>query len=140
MAVFSVVISVNINVCNPAIFFISVMLLHNHVCNEYTYRYASTRNIFLIYDQFFTDHVGCLRKRGVANVDNYPKGSWFCNERCKKVFHNCLPFSIWHYFTNLKIMVSECTNIHLIWILFSLKIWLTFSSCSSVTFSFFMNC
>ncbi|PSR86176.1 Increased DNA methylation like [Actinidia chinensis var. chinensis] len=30
-------------------------------------------------------HVGCLRKRGVANVDNYPKGSWFCSERCKQI-------------------------------------------------------
>ncbi|PSS09497.1 Increased DNA methylation like [Actinidia chinensis var. chinensis] len=30
-------------------------------------------------------HVGCLRKRGFVNVDNYPKGSWFCSERCKQI-------------------------------------------------------
>ncbi|XP_028123488.1 uncharacterized protein LOC114320619 isoform X1 [Camellia sinensis] len=31
-------------------------------------------------------HVGCLRKKGVMNVDNYPEGSWFCNKRCEQIF------------------------------------------------------
>lgn len=30
-------------------------------------------------------HVGCLRERGVAIVDNHPKGNWFCSIKCKKI-------------------------------------------------------
>ncbi|XAR60744.1 Histone acetyltransferase [Bertholletia excelsa] len=31
-------------------------------------------------------HVGCIRERDHKKIDNYPTGSWFCNERCKQIY------------------------------------------------------
>uniref|UniRef100_A0A5B7BUP7 PHD finger transcription factor n=1 Tax=Davidia involucrata TaxID=16924 RepID=A0A5B7BUP7_DAVIN len=31
-------------------------------------------------------HIGCLKKTGLIKLDNYPKGNWFCNKRCKQIF------------------------------------------------------
>ncbi|CAK9164191.1 unnamed protein product [Ilex paraguariensis] len=31
-------------------------------------------------------HIGCLRTKGLANLDCFPKENWFCNERCEQIF------------------------------------------------------
>ncbi|XP_019706405.1 uncharacterized protein [Elaeis guineensis] len=31
-------------------------------------------------------HVGCLRKRGMSRLENYPAGNWFCSNTCSEIF------------------------------------------------------
>ncbi|KAK6935716.1 Agenet-like domain [Dillenia turbinata] len=32
-------------------------------------------------------HVGCLRKRQLIKLQSFPKGNWFCCNKCQKIFH-----------------------------------------------------
>lgn len=49
--------------------------------------------IYHYHGDIVADHYGCIGDKSLE-LDNYPKGNWFCNTRCEQV-HQALMASIY---------------------------------------------